>query len=62
MINVAPSLNEITILVLDVAHNYLMTSCKFIIFIISMAERHGSMKILNSLPYVNIVMQRNTDM
>ena len=23
-----------------------MTSCKFIIFIISMAERHGSMKIL----------------
>ena len=61
MKNVAPSLNEIIILVLDVAHNYLMTSYKFIIFIISMAERLGSMKILNSLPYVNIGMMRNTD-
>ena len=56
MKNVAPSLNEITILMLDVAHNYLMIRYKFIIFIISMVERHGSMKILNSLPYVNIVM------
>ena len=37
MINVAPSLNDITTLVFDVAHNYMMTSCKFIIFIISMA-------------------------